>query len=50
MTPLDPYNNQFFISLADFVEHPLARELVHNGQTLQVSCWTEPGSLAILLK
>ncbi|KAL3153929.1 hypothetical protein ABBQ32_013491 [Trebouxia sp. C0010 RCD-2024] len=35
-TSLDPYNNGFVISLADFIEHPLARELVHDGQTLQV--------------
>lgn len=36
LTPLDPYNNKFVISLADFIEHPLAHELLHNGQTLQV--------------
>ena len=35
-TPVDPYNNKFVISLTDFIEHPLAYELVHNGQTLQV--------------
>ena len=35
-TPVDPYNNEFLIPLADFIEHPLAHELVHNGQTLQV--------------
>lgn len=34
---VDPYNNQYVIPLADFIEHPIAHELVHNGQTLQVS-------------
>ena len=33
---LDPYNNHRIMPLADFIEHPLAHELVHNGQTLQV--------------
>ena len=33
---LDPYNNNRIMPLADFIEHPLAHELVHNGQTLQV--------------
>ena len=36
-TSLNLYNNHSLISLADFIEHPLAHELVHNGQTLQVS-------------
>lgn len=44
-TPLDPYNNKFVISLADFIEHPLAHELVHNGQTLQVSWGTDAGHI-----
>ena len=34
---LDPYSNRLVMPLADFIEHPLAHELVHNGQALQVS-------------
>ena len=33
---LDPYRNLLVMPLADFIEHPLAHELVHNGQALQV--------------
>ena len=36
-SPLNARNSHSLISLADFIEHPLAHELVHNGQTLQVS-------------
>ncbi|DBB06421.1 TPA: hypothetical protein ACH3X1_011981 [Trebouxia sp. C0004] len=35
-SPLDPYQNSLVMPLAEFIEHPLAHELVHNGQTLQV--------------
>ncbi|KAL0055720.1 hypothetical protein WJX82_003741 [Trebouxia sp. C0006] len=35
-SPLDPYQNSLVMPLAEFIEHPLADELVHNGQTLQV--------------
>ena len=35
-SPLDPYNNSLVMPLAEFIEHPLAKELVHNGQSLQV--------------
>ena len=40
--PLDPYNNSMVLPLAEFIEHPLAHELVHNGETLQV-CVVEGG-------
>eukprot|EP00775_Hariotina_reticulata_P011842 gene11842-11986_t len=33
---LDPYNNQLFMPLADFIQQPIARELLHNGETFQV--------------
>lgn len=36
VSPLDPYQNSLVMPLAEFIEHPLAHELVHNGQTLQV--------------
>ncbi len=41
---MDPYNNPIVMPLADFIEHPLAHELVHNGQTLQVSEETDRAS------
>ncbi|KAK9810315.1 hypothetical protein WJX72_008465 [[Myrmecia] bisecta] len=34
--PVDPYNNLLVMPLADFIEHPLAHELLHNGGALQV--------------
>lgn len=34
--PLDPYDNPLVMSLAEFVRHPIAEELLHNGQTYQV--------------
>jgi hypothetical protein len=34
--PLDPYNNDHVMSLKEFVGHPLAQELLHNGQLFQV--------------
>ena len=37
MPPLDPYDNPLVMSLKDFVEHPISKELLHNGQTFQVS-------------
>lgn len=36
VSPLDPYQNSLVMPLAEFIEHPLAHELIHNGQTLQV--------------
>lgn len=33
---LDPYNNSLAMPLHEFVEHPIAEELLHNGGTLQV--------------
>ncbi|KAL0036133.1 hypothetical protein WJX79_004855 [Trebouxia sp. C0005] len=49
VSPLDPYQNSLVMPLAEFIEHPLAHELIHNGQTLQVlgltnySHWKEAG-------
>ncbi|KAG1658027.1 hypothetical protein FOA52_010270 [Chlamydomonas sp. UWO 241] len=31
-----PYDNPLVMSLAEFVKHPIATELVHNGQAYQV--------------
>ncbi len=33
---LNPYNNSLVMPLHEFVEHPIAEELLHNGATLQV--------------
>jgi hypothetical protein len=33
---LDPYDNPLTMSLAEFAAHPIAAELLHNGQTFQV--------------
>lgn len=32
----DPYNNKLVMPLKDFIEHPIAQELLHNGGLLQV--------------
>jgi hypothetical protein len=48
---LDPYDNQLVMPLHEFVEHPLAAELIHNGATLQLlgltnsSRWSQPALL-----
>ncbi|KAI8476623.1 MAG: hypothetical protein J3K34DRAFT_463899 [Monoraphidium minutum] len=34
--PLDPYANPLFMPLREFAAHPIAAELLHNGQALQV--------------
>ncbi|GBF98742.1 hypothetical protein Rsub_11291 [Raphidocelis subcapitata] len=34
--PLDPYNNPLTMPLAEFAAHPLAVDLVHNGEAFQV--------------
>ena len=36
LPPLDPYDNPLVMSLKEFVEHPISKELLHNGQTFQV--------------
>lgn len=33
---LDPYNNRMFMPLAEFMRQPIAGELLHNGELLQV--------------
>lgn len=33
---LDPYDNQLFIPLKDFMREPIAHEMLHNGEFLQV--------------
>lgn len=53
---LDPYNNSLVMPLHEWVEHPIAEELLHNGATLQArgrwggralsSCWLLHGSAA----
>ncbi|KAL4457850.1 hypothetical protein ABPG75_012715 [Micractinium tetrahymenae] len=48
---LDPYNNSLVMPLHEWVEHPVAEELLHNGAALQVlgltnySYWPEAGEL-----
>lgn len=32
----DPYNSPLIVPLAEWIEHPLVQEHIHNGQTLQV--------------
>ncbi len=36
LPPLDPYNNELVMPLEEFVKHPIAEELLHNGETFQV--------------
>ncbi|KAK9841367.1 hypothetical protein WJX74_004580 [Apatococcus lobatus] len=54
--PDHPYGNKHVMSLEDFVEHPLAKELLHNGQSYQVlgitsqSYWTFAASLRSCLQ
>ncbi|KAL6765032.1 hypothetical protein V8C86DRAFT_1223852 [Haematococcus lacustris] len=36
LPPLDPYNNPLVMPLHEFIRHPIAKELLHNGQMMQV--------------
>ena len=36
LPPLNPYDNPIYMSLLDFIKHPISSELLHNGQTFQV--------------
>ena len=36
LPPLDPYHNPLVMPLEEFARHPIAQELLHNGQTFQV--------------
>ena len=36
LPPLDPFNNSLIMPLAEFIEHPMARDVVHNGAAFQV--------------
>jgi hypothetical protein len=36
---LDPYDNVIAMSLKEFVEHPIAQELLHENQIMQVGRW-----------
>jgi hypothetical protein len=38
LPPLDPYDNEIVMPLAEFAAHPIAAELIHDGQALQVGC------------
>ena len=40
---LDPYDNHLVMSLKDFANHPIARELLHDGASFQV----HPGAGAV---
>lgn len=35
---LDPYHNPLYTPLEQFVDHPIAKELIHNGIFFQVRC------------
>ena len=35
----DPYNHSLYMSLQQFVEEPLVKELLHDGTALQVKAW-----------
>lgn len=37
LTPLDPYDNPLLMPLREFEAHPMAAELLHNGQAYQVT-------------
>lgn len=43
---LDPYNNSLVMPLHEWIEHPIAEELLHNGATLQVGGVLPPLLLA----
>ncbi|KAG1678906.1 hypothetical protein FOA52_003575 [Chlamydomonas sp. UWO 241] len=34
--PINSYDNELVMSLAEFIKHPIAQRLLHNGQTYQV--------------
>ena len=36
LPPLNPYKNELYLPLKEYIEHEVAFELLHNGQTLQV--------------
>eukprot|EP00877_Chromochloris_zofingiensis_P003280 jgi/Chrzof1/12953/Cz07g13220.t1 len=36
VAPLNPYDNEIVMPLAEFVKHPIADELLHDGQAFQV--------------
>eukprot|EP00879_Flechtneria_rotunda_P003584 GHRR01003819.1.p1 GENE.GHRR01003819.1~~GHRR01003819.1.p1 ORF type:complete len:560 (+),score=179.50 GHRR01003819.1:87-1766(+) len=52
---LDPYNNRLFMPLQDFIKHPIATEVLHNGELLQVlgltnySHWEHAGDMRMCL-
>ncbi len=51
LPPLDPYNNPLVLPLAEFADHAIAAELLHNGQSFQVlgitnySHWGDAGEM-----
>lgn len=34
--PLDAYSNRLVMPLAEFARHPIAKDLLHNGEAFQV--------------
>jgi hypothetical protein len=36
LPPVDPYDHPAYMSLREFIAHPVAQELLHNGEALQV--------------
>ena len=51
LPPLDPYDNPLVTPLLEFAKHPIAQELIHNGQAFQVlgitnySHWGDAGDM-----
>ena len=44
----NPYDNHHVMSLEKFIEHPLAKELLHNGQSYQVRSLSGIGGKILL--
>ena len=46
MSVADPYNCSLIVPLAEWIEHPLVQEHVHDGQTLQVGSCSKIGVMS----
>lgn len=43
LPPLDPYNTPLYMPLTEFIEHPIAQDLLHDGIFFQVGARRGPG-------
>jgi hypothetical protein len=50
LEPLDPYHNPTTMPLREFIEHPLVRDTIHNGATLQTLGLTNYSHLPAALR